>query len=110
MAGSSGLLDRTPHGRGEAREDEPEGWPEGRHACRYRRSDADGNATRGPTSRPCRSGPVPARPLWRPWAGTAPPLPPEPSSAPDGQDDPRGHDLVKVRWVTPLGVETASMS
>jgi hypothetical protein len=26
------------------------------------------------------------------------------------ENDPRRHDLVNVRWVTPLGVETASMS
>ncbi|SDZ07220.1 hypothetical protein SAMN05660209_04564 [Geodermatophilus africanus] len=25
-------------------------------------------------------------------------------------DDPRRHDLVNVKWVTPLGVETASMA
>jgi hypothetical protein len=30
----------------------PAGWPEGRHACWYWRSDADGVATWGPTSRP----------------------------------------------------------
>ena len=28
--GSMGLLDMTPYGRGEAWEDNPEGWPEGR--------------------------------------------------------------------------------
>jgi predicted dithiol-disulfide oxidoreductase (DUF899 family) len=50
--GSFGLLDMTPHGRGEVWEDNPEGRPEGQHACWYWRSDADGNATWGPTSRP----------------------------------------------------------
>jgi predicted dithiol-disulfide oxidoreductase (DUF899 family) len=50
--GSFGLLDMTPHGRGEAWEDKPDGWPEGRHSCWYWCSDADGNATWGPTSRP----------------------------------------------------------
>jgi predicted dithiol-disulfide oxidoreductase (DUF899 family) len=50
--GSFGLLDLTPRGRGEAWEDNPEGWPEGRPACWYWRSDADGNPTWGPTSRP----------------------------------------------------------
>ncbi|WP_329062513.1 DUF899 family protein [Amycolatopsis sp. NBC_01480] len=50
--GSFGLLDMTPHGRGEAWEDNPEGWPEGQHACWYWRSDADGNATWGETGRP----------------------------------------------------------
>ena len=46
------LLDMTPYGRGETWEDTPEGWPEGHHACWYWRSDADGAATFGPTSRP----------------------------------------------------------
>jgi predicted dithiol-disulfide oxidoreductase (DUF899 family) len=50
--GSFGLLDMTPYGRGEAWEDNPEGWPEAPQACWYWRSDADGNATWGPTSRP----------------------------------------------------------
>ena len=50
--GSFGLLDMTPYGRGEAWEDKPEGWPEGRHSCWYWASDAEGNATWGPTSRP----------------------------------------------------------
>ena len=35
---------------------------------------------------------------------------PTPSSATDRQNDPRRHDLVNVRWVTPLGAETTSMS
>jgi predicted dithiol-disulfide oxidoreductase (DUF899 family) len=50
--GSFGLLDMTPYGRREAWEDNPEGWPEGNHACWYWRSDADGNATWDETSRP----------------------------------------------------------
>ncbi|MGW4980505.1 DUF899 family protein [Streptomyces mirabilis] len=61
--GSLALLDMTPYGRGEAWEDNPEGRPVighvreghpsvGRQACWYWRSDADGNATWGPTSRP----------------------------------------------------------
>ncbi|WP_432252199.1 DUF899 family protein [Streptomyces sp. HNM1019] len=50
--GSLGLLDMTPYGRGEAWEETPEGWPEGRAGCWSWRSDADGNATWGPTSRP----------------------------------------------------------
>jgi predicted dithiol-disulfide oxidoreductase (DUF899 family) len=60
---SLGLLDMTPYGRGEAWEDNPEGWPVlghvaeghpsvGGQACWYWRSDADGVATWGPTSRP----------------------------------------------------------
>jgi predicted dithiol-disulfide oxidoreductase (DUF899 family) len=59
---SLGLLDMTPYGRDESWEDNPEGWREGRTfrptggqrngACWYWRSDADGNATWGPTSRP----------------------------------------------------------
>jgi len=50
--GSFGLLDMTPYGRGEAWEDSPEGWPEGRDPCWYWRSDADRDATWGPTGRP----------------------------------------------------------
>ena len=44
--GSLGLLDMTPYGRGEAWEDNPEGWPEGLQA--YWRSDADGVRHLGP--------------------------------------------------------------
>ena len=50
--GTFGLLDMTPYGRGEAWEDNPEGWPEGNHACWYWRTDADGNSTWEGTSRP----------------------------------------------------------
>ncbi|MGW0931172.1 DUF899 family protein [Streptomyces sp. NPDC002644] len=50
--GSMGLLDMTPYGRGEAWEDNPEGRPDGNEPCWYWRTDADGNATWGPTSRP----------------------------------------------------------
>lgn len=46
------LLDMTPYGRGEAWQDTPDGWPEGQGACWYWRTDADGNATWGPTGRP----------------------------------------------------------
>ena len=46
------LLDLMPYGRGEAWQDNPGGWPEGRHACWYWRSDADLNPTWGETSRP----------------------------------------------------------
>jgi Bacterial protein of unknown function (DUF899) len=67
--GSLGLLDMTPYGRGEAWEDKPEGWPEGRGACWSWRSDADGNDTWGPTSRPVpqwtRPGAVPVETLGR---------------------------------------------
>ncbi|MHC5904229.1 DUF899 family protein [Streptomyces sp. S6] len=57
-----GLLDMTPYGRGEAWEDTPEGWPEGRDACWFWSTDADGNPTWGPTGR--------AVPQWtRPGAG-----------------------------------------
>jgi predicted dithiol-disulfide oxidoreductase (DUF899 family) len=66
---SLGLLDMTPYGRGEAWEDKPEGWPEGSHSCWYWRSDADGNATWGPTSRPApqwtRPGATPVETLGR---------------------------------------------
>ncbi len=50
--GAMGLLDLTPYGRGEAWEDNPDGWPVGNHACWYWRSDADGTPDWGPTSRP----------------------------------------------------------
>jgi predicted dithiol-disulfide oxidoreductase (DUF899 family) len=74
------LLDMTPYGRGEAWEDNPEGWPvigqvkeaqpsERGQACWYWRTDADGNATWGPTSRPApqwtRPGATPADTLGR---------------------------------------------
>ncbi|MEV6107965.1 DUF899 family protein [Streptomyces sp. NPDC051940] len=49
---SLGLLDMTPCGRGEAWEDNPEGWPKGGTPCWSWRSDAEGNPTWGPTSRP----------------------------------------------------------
>lgn len=78
--GSLALLDMTPNGRGEAWEDNPEGRPvigdvgeghpsKGRQACWYWRSDADGNATWGPTSRPVpqwtRPGATPVETLGR---------------------------------------------
>ena len=67
--GSFGLLDMTPYGRGEAWEDNAEGWPEGRQACWYWRSDADGVATWGQTSRPVpqwtRPGATPVETLGR---------------------------------------------
>ncbi len=50
--GTFALLDMTPYGRGEAWQDDPDGWPAGHHACWYWRSDADQNATWGETSRP----------------------------------------------------------
>jgi predicted dithiol-disulfide oxidoreductase (DUF899 family) len=49
---SLNLLDMTPYGRGEEWEDKPQDWPKGNHACWYWRTDAEGNATWGPTSRP----------------------------------------------------------
>ncbi|MDT3399130.1 DUF899 domain-containing protein [Streptomyces sp. B1866] len=67
--GSLGLLDMTPYGRGEAWEDNPEGRPEGRVPCWFWRSDADGTATWGPTSRPVpqwtRPGATPVETLGR---------------------------------------------
>jgi Bacterial protein of unknown function (DUF899) len=78
--GSLGLLDMTPYGRREAWEDNPEGWPEAPQAdspvgghgspiCWYWRSDADGVATWGPTSRPVpqwtRRGATPVETLGR---------------------------------------------
>jgi predicted dithiol-disulfide oxidoreductase (DUF899 family) len=46
------LLDMTPYGRGEAWQDTPEGWPEGRNPGWFWRSDADGHGGGGPASRP----------------------------------------------------------
>ncbi|GAB3243158.1 DUF899 family protein [Kineosporia babensis] len=46
------MLDTTPYGRGEAWQKNPEGWPEGQHACWYWRVDSDGKPTWGPTGRP----------------------------------------------------------
>jgi predicted dithiol-disulfide oxidoreductase (DUF899 family) len=67
--GSMGLLDMTPYGRGEAWEDKPEGWPPGQGSCWYWRSDADGKAIWGPTSRPVpqwsRPGATPVESLGR---------------------------------------------
>jgi len=67
--GSFSLLDMTPYGRGEAWQATPEGWPEGQGPCWYWRSDADGNATWGPTSRPVpqwtRPGAAPVETLGR---------------------------------------------
>ncbi|MET7569089.1 DUF899 family protein [Streptomyces sp. NPDC005492] len=68
--GSLALLDMTPYGRGEAWEDKPESYPpEERPACWYWRSDADGVATWGPTSRPVpqwtRPGATPVETLGR---------------------------------------------
>ncbi|MDT7789991.1 MAG: hypothetical protein QOF58_8410 [Pseudonocardiales bacterium] len=50
--GSLGLLDMTPYGRGEKWEVMPEGWPEGRDAGWFWRTDVHGNSTWGPTGRP----------------------------------------------------------
>ena len=50
--GSFTLLDMTVYGRREAWQDYPEGWPEGHGPGWFWRSDADGNAVWGPTSRP----------------------------------------------------------
>lgn len=57
-----GLLDMTPYGRRESCQDYPDGWPEapqagppggrGEPICWYWRTDANGVATWGPTSRP----------------------------------------------------------
>ncbi|MER5883350.1 DUF899 family protein [Streptomyces sp. NPDC001941] len=64
-----GLLDMTPYGRGEAWEDNPEGWPKGGNPCWSWRTDAHGEATWGPTSRPVpqwtRPGATPVETLGR---------------------------------------------
>src|SRR5215217_3663989 len=74
------LRDVTPYGRREAWEDNPEGWPpapdagapvggHGAPICWYWRSDADGVASWGPTSRPVpqwtRPGATPVETLGR---------------------------------------------
>jgi predicted dithiol-disulfide oxidoreductase (DUF899 family) len=68
-APSFALLDMTPYGRGEAWQENPEGWPEGQGPCWYWRTDADGNAAWGPTGRPVpqwtRPGATPAQTLGR---------------------------------------------
>ena len=67
--GSFGLLDMTPNGRGEAWEDHPDERPALGDPCWYWRSDADGVATWGPTSRPVpqwtRPGATPVETLGR---------------------------------------------
>lgn len=50
-SGSFALLDMTPYGRGEAWQDNPDGWPEGQRPCWYWRTDASGAPT-WDTSRP----------------------------------------------------------
>jgi predicted dithiol-disulfide oxidoreductase (DUF899 family) len=68
-AGTFALLDMTFRGRGEAWEDNPEGRPEGNHACWYWRTDVDGAPTWGPTGRPTpqwtRPGATPEQTLGR---------------------------------------------
>jgi len=86
--GSLGLLDMTTYGRDEAWEEKPEGWPKGRSfqptggrpngACWYWRSDEEGNATWGPTSRPV--------PQWtRPGATPVETLGRQPGQSPDNE-------------------------
>ena len=80
VAGFFGLLDMTPYGRREGWQDVPDGWPDvpdagspvgghGAPICWYWRSDAHGNATWGPTSRPVpqwtRPGAAPVNTLGR---------------------------------------------
>ncbi|WP_131736043.1 DUF899 family protein [Actinomadura roseirufa] len=69
VSGSFAVLDRTPYGRGEVWEEKPAGWPEGERACWSWRSDANGHATWGPTSRPVpqwtRPGATPVETLGR---------------------------------------------
>jgi len=64
-----GLLDMTPYGRRETWEDNPEGWPTGRHAFWYWCADVDGVVGWGPTSRPVpqwtRPGATPVESLGR---------------------------------------------
>jgi len=67
-APSFALLDMTPYGRGEAWQDNPDGWPEGNGPCWYWRSDPDGNAgweTTRPAPQWTRPGAVPVETLGR---------------------------------------------
>lgn len=50
--GTFALLDLTPYGRGEAWQQNPDGWPAGNQPCWYWRTDASGTPTWGGTSRP----------------------------------------------------------
>ena len=52
FSGSFALLDMTPYGRREAWQDNPEGRPTGNGPGWFWRSDAEGTAIWGPTSRP----------------------------------------------------------
>ena len=70
---SLGLLDMTPYGRGEAWEDKPRAG-RGSQSCWYWRSDADGNATWGPTSRPVPQWTAPRDPRGDPRPARPPPL------------------------------------
>jgi predicted dithiol-disulfide oxidoreductase (DUF899 family) len=67
--GSLALLDITPYGRGEKWEDTPDGWPEGRDAGWFWRTDAHGHPTWGETGRPTpqwtRPGATPVETLGR---------------------------------------------
>lgn len=62
------LLDMTPYGRGESWQDNPDGWPEGRHACWYWRLDDEGNPgyeTTRPVPQWTRPGATPVHSLGR---------------------------------------------
>ena len=74
VMGAFALLDMTPYGRGEAWEDNPEGWPEGHGPCWYWRSDSGGNPTWGPTSRPVPQWTRPGAPRRDPRPARPPPL------------------------------------
>lgn len=68
-AGASfALLDMTPYGRGEAWQDNPEGWPAGERPCWYWRTDADGRPSwerSRPTPQWTRPGATPVESLGR---------------------------------------------
>ena len=67
-SGSFALLDMTPYGRGEAWQDNPEGWPQGQGACWYWRTDAAGARgwdTTRPTPQWTRPGATPVHTLGR---------------------------------------------
>ena len=72
--GSLGLLDMTPYGRREAREDNPEGWPEGSHLSLVLALGSGRVATWGPTSRPVPQRLAPRDPRGDPRPARPPPL------------------------------------
>ncbi len=55
----------TPYGRGKKWEDKPSGWPEGRDAGWFWRTDSEGNPTSRPVPQWTRPGATPVETLGR---------------------------------------------